>query len=171
MEVSKNYFLDYSTDKNIKTIIIATTWWHKKLFNGKKHVDDPNHQMLAKSLINLVRKLQEKNKNVFLVGPIQVPLYELPQNLSRLVKFKHINGRELKEKLEIDREIFETEYKLINSMLSQKLKNNFIQLHEFQCDNKKCYYSNDKGVFFADGSHISKTGSNLFIKPFEIIFE
>ena len=106
-----------------------------------------------------------------MVGPLQVPLYELPQNLSRLLKFKHINESELKKKLQIDREIFDNEYKLINSMLYQKLKNNYIQLHEVQCDKKKCYYSNDEGVFFADGSHISKFGSNLFIKSFRVVFE
>ena len=171
MEVSKNYFLDYSNDKNIKTIIIATTWWHKKLYNGTKFIDDLNHEILAKSLLNLINKLQQKNKKVFLVGPIQVPLYELPQDLSRLLKFKHINENELLDKLEIKREIFDTEYETVNYILNQKLKKNYIQLHETQCDSEKCYYSNEQGVFFADGSHISRNGSKLFIKPFEIIFE
>ncbi len=171
MEVSKNYFLDYSNDKNIKTIIIATTWWHKKLYNGTKFIDDLNHEILAKSLLNLINKLQQKNKKVFLVGPIQVPLYELPQDLSRLLKFKHINENELLDKLEIKREIFDIEYETVNYILNQKLKKNYIQLHETQCDSEKCYYSNEQGVFFADGSHISRNGSKLFIKPFEIIFE
>ncbi len=171
IEVSKNYFLDYSNDKNIKTIIIATTWWHKKLYDGTKFIEDSDHKILAKSLLNLINKLQQKNKNVFLVGPIQVPLYELPQDLSRLLKFKHINENELLEKLETKREIFDIEYQSINYMLNQKLKENYIQLHKTQCDNEKCYYSNEQGVFFADGSHISRNGSKLFIKPFEIIFE
>ena len=59
----------------------------------------------------------------------------------------------------------------VNQLLSQKLKNNFIQPHKMQCDMNFCYYSNNEGVFFADGSHISKTGSKVFSKSFEIIFE
>ena len=35
MEVSKNYFLDYSNDKNIKTIIIATTCGTKNYIMGQ----------------------------------------------------------------------------------------------------------------------------------------
>ena len=171
IDISNNYFLNYSNDKNIKTIIIATTWWHKKLHDGTKFIYDSNHEILAKSLLNLINKLQQKNKNVFLVGPIQVPLYELPQDLSRLLKFKHINENDLLGKLQIKREIYDNEYKSINYILDQKLKEKYIQLHETQCDNEKCYYSNEQGVFFADGSHISRNGSKLFTKPFEIIFE
>ena len=39
--------------------------------------------------------LEKLGKNVYLVGPIQVPLYELPQELSRLLKFNHINKNQL----------------------------------------------------------------------------
>ncbi len=112
-----------------------------------------------------------KNKNVFLVGPIQVPLYELPQNLSRLLKFKHINEKELLNRLHVNKNTYDFEYQLVNSLLSEKLQKNYIQLDKIQCDLNKCYYSNEEGVFFADGSHISKTGAKLFTKPFEIIFE
>ena len=51
------------------------------------------------------------------------------------------------------------------------LENDYIQLDKIQCDFNKCYYSNEEGVYFADGSHISKIGAKLFTKSFEIIFE
>ena len=171
MEISNQYFLKYSTDENIKTIIIATTWWHKRIFNGKNFIDDPKHLVLGNSILNLINKLKSKNKKVYLIGPIQVPLYELPQNLSRLLKFNHINEKELLNRLQVNKKIYNSEYQLINSLLSKKLQKYYIQLDKIQCDFKKCYYSNDEGVFFADGSHISKTGAKLFTKSFEIIFE
>jgi len=168
---SNQYFLDYSKDQNIKTVIIATTWWHKKLYNGKKFINDPKHELLSESLLDLINKLKENNKKVFLISPIQVPLYELPQMLSRLLKFKHINDKELLDKLQVDRRDFDQEYEFVNSFFTQKLKNNYIKLDQLQCDNYKCYYSDANGVFFADGSHISKYGAKFFTKPFQIIFE
>jgi len=168
---SNQYFLDYSKDQNIKTVIIATTWWHKKLYNGKKFINDPKHELLSESLLDLINKLKENNKKVFLISPIQVPLYELPQMLSRLLKFKHINDKELLDKLQVDRRDFDQEYEFVNLFFTQKLKNNYIKLDQLQCDNYKCYYSDANGVFFADGSHISKYGAKFFTKPFQIIFE
>ena len=75
------------------------------------------------------------------------------------------------DKLQVDRKDFDKEYQFVNLFFSQKLKNNYIKLNQLQCDNYKCYYSNKEGVFFADGSHISKNGAKVFTKPFEIIFE
>ena len=158
----KIIFLDYSNDKKIKTIVLATTWWHKILFDGEKFIDDSDHRILANSLLNLIYELRKKGKKVFLVSPIQVPLYDLPQDLSRLLKFNHINEAELLEKLEVDRKIFDQEYKLINTLLFEKLNKNFIKLYEIQCNNQVCNYSNNEGIFFADASHLSK----FWIKTF-----
>ena len=48
---------------------------------------------------NLVNQLKDIGKEVYLVSPIQVPLYELPQDLSRLLKFKHIDKQEFQNNL------------------------------------------------------------------------
>ena len=85
-----SYFKKYAEDNKITNIIIATTWWHDQLYDGEKFVYDKEHILLAKSLLQLVNKLNSLGKTVYLVGPIQVPLYELPQDLSRLLKFNHI---------------------------------------------------------------------------------
>ena len=168
---SNEYFLDYSKDPNIKLVIIATTWWHKMIYDGKNFIHDPKHKILSESLLDLIKKLKKDNKEVFLIGPIQIPSYELPQKLSRLLKFNHINKKELANKLQIDRKDFDQEYKSVNLFFSQKLKENYIQLDQLQCDNHKCYLSNNEGIFFADGSHISKYGAKFFSKPFKVVFE
>ena len=93
IERSNEFFSDYSNDDNIKTVIIATSWWHKQIFDGSRYIDDPQHKLLTESIIDLIEKLKAKEKRVFLIGPIQVPQYDLPQELSRLIKFKHINEK------------------------------------------------------------------------------
>ena len=168
---ARKYFSEYSRDKNIKTIIIATTWWHKKIFDGEKFIEDPQHKILADSLLSLIDDLKRRDIEVFLIGPIQVPLYELPQELSRLLKFNHISDQELINRLQVNREIYDAEYKIINLLLNKKLNNNYIEPSKLQCDKKKCYYSDNNGIFFADGSHISKNGAKFFVKSFENIFK
>ena len=168
---ARKYFSGYSRDKNIKIIIIATTWSHKTIFDGEKFIQDPQHKILADSLLNLIGDLKRRGIEVFLIGPIQIPLYGLPQELSRLLKFNHISDEELINRLQVNREIYDAEYKIINLLLNQKLNNNYIEPHKIQCDKKRCYYSDDNGIFFADGSHISKNGAKLFVKSFENIFK
>jgi len=171
LEKSNTYFLDYSLDPNIKTVIIATTWSHKKIYNGKKYIDDPDHEILSKSILNLINILKENDKQVFLVSPLQIPTYDLPLELSRLLKFNHISDKELLNELEVDRNVYDNEYKFVNSFFLEKLKKNYLQINKLQCDNQKCYYSNKEGIFFADESHISKFGAKYFSKLFEIVFE
>ena len=171
IERSNEFFSDYSNDDNIKTVIIATSWWHKQIFDGSRYIDDPHHKLLAESIIDLIEKLKAKEKRVFLIGPIQVPQYDLPQELSRLIKFKHINEKELLNRLEVKKEIYDKEYNYVNNIFNKKLGNYFLQMNKYQCDEKKCYYYNSEGIIFADGSHISKYGASLFSKSFEIIFK
>lgn len=171
MEIAKKYFLSYSNDKNIDTIILATTWWHQTIYDGKSFVDDPKHLILGNSILQLIENLKLKNKKVFLVGPLQVPLYELPQNLSRLLKFNHINNQELLKMLKVKKKIYDDEYSSLNLLLSKNLDKNFIQVDKIQCDLNYCYYSNQNGLYFADGSHISKVGTKIFLNSFEIIFD
>lgn len=168
---SKKYFKKYAEDPKIKKVLIATTWWHKRVYDGKSYINDKNHLLLANSLINLIDKLENLNKDVYLVGPIQVPLYELPQELSRLLKFNHINKDQLLDKLMVKKIVYKNNYEEINKLLIKRLGNKFINLSYSQCDDNYCYYADDKGVYFADGSHLSYYASNLFSDNFRVIFE
>ena len=171
MKLAKDYYKNYINDKKIKKIIIATSWWHKTLFDGKKYIDDVNHYKLTNSLLDLIAEIHKNGKEVYLIGPIQVPLYELPQELSRLIKFKHITEDELKQRLKVDRSTFDKNYNKVIQILEKKLGSNFIELSELQCDEKFCYYGDEKGIYFADGSHLSKYGINKFQNKLQFIFE
>ena len=148
MKLAKDYYKNYINDKKIKKIIIATSWWHKTLFDGKKYIDDVNHYKLTNSLLDLIAEIHKNGKEVYLIGPIQVPLYELPQELSRLIKFKHITEDELKQRLKVDRSTFDKNYNNVIQILEKKLGSNFIELSELQCDEKFCYYGDEKGSLF-----------------------
>jgi hypothetical protein len=171
LKISNKYFKKYAEDNKITNIIIATTWWHDQLYDGEKFVYDKEHILLAKSLLQLVNKLNSLGKTVYLVGPIQVPLYELPQDLSRLLKFNHINANQLRNKLKVDKSTYENNYGKINKLFSKELNLNFVDLSKEQCDDKYCYYGNNEGIFFADGSHLSNYAANLFSKSFKNIFK
>ena len=171
MKLAKDYYKNYINDKKIKKIIIATSWWHETLFDGKKYIDDVNHYKLTNSLLDLIAEIHKNGKEVYLIGPIQVPLYELPQELSRLIKFKHITENELKQRLKVDRSTFDKNYNNVIQILEKKLGSNFIELSELQCDEKFCYYGDEKGIYFADGSHLSKYGINKFQNKLQFIFE
>ena len=168
---SKSYFKKYAEDKQIKKVLIATTWWHKNIYNGDEYITDKNHLLLANSLIDLIGRLENLDKDVYLVGPIQVPLYELPQELSRLLKFNHIDKKQVISRLKEERIIYENSYKEVNKLLSKKLGKNFINLSHKLCDDDHCYYADNEGVYFADGSHLSYYASDLLSDNFRVIFE
>ena len=56
---SKKYFKKYAEDSKIKNILIGTTWWHEKVFDGQRFVNDKEHILLARSLLELIAKLEK----------------------------------------------------------------------------------------------------------------
>ncbi len=171
LNLAKEYFEKYTSDDQINTVIIATTWWHENLYNGEKYLEDKKHLLLSESLLQLIEQIKKFNKKVYLVGPIVAPLYELPQDLSRLFKFKHLNENEIKNRLKTEVTTYEDNYKEVNRLLSNKLSLNYVNIIKDQCDENFCYYSDKNGIFFADGSHLSSHGAKLFSKNFRNIFE
>jgi len=170
-ELSKKQFQVYIEDPKIKTILIASTWKHDILYDGNKYLEDDKHIILANALLALIRQIEKNDKNVFLVGPIQRPLYELPQNLSRMVKFGHIKNNEIDSELKIKREFFEKDYIRAIEILSNEIQKKLIRLDDLQCDYNYCYFGDKKGLYFADGSHISNYGSFFFSRKFNVLFQ
>ena len=88
-----------------------------------------------------------------------------------MLKFNHINKNQLIDKLKVKKIIYNNSYQEVNELLLKRLGKNFINLSFSQCDDNYCYYADDKGVYFADGSHLSHYASNLFSDNFQVIFE
>tara|TARA_Y100001970_G_scaffold289133_1_gene418519 strand:+ start:324 stop:2210 length:1887 start_codon:yes stop_codon:yes gene_type:complete len=170
LQRAKENFNKYSEDDYIKTIIIGTTWISNQLYDGKNYIED-DILLFAKSLIHLVKKLEEKNKKVYLIGPIQTPSFDFPQDLSRLIKFKHIKKDEIESKLKINKNIFDKNFSESIILLKKELNDNFIDVSEIICDDKFCFLGDEKGSFFADDGHLSQYGASLVSKKFEIVFK
>ena len=167
---AKEHFEKYAIDKNIEIIILATTWSHDKIFDGEKYINnDP--LIISKSLIDIINKLKNKNKKVFLIGPIQRPNYMFPQNLSRLIKFNHIEENQIESYLRINRTIYNNNYSKSIKLLKSELNNNFIDVSEILCNEKFCFFADENGSYFADDGHLSKYGASLVENKFEIVFK
>ena len=168
--IAKNNFETYINDKKINTIIIGTSWQYKKIFYNDKYIDDPDYMLFGKSLINLVNKIKKSGKEVYLIGPLQNPSYNLPSELSRKLKFRYISNDQLKKELNIDKTLYDNNFSKVKKLLFDEMGDNFIDLSIKQCDENYCYLGDKKGLYFADLDHLSLYGAIYFSDLFKKIF-
>ena len=167
---AKINFNTYLNDKNIKILIIGTTWKYRKLFDGEKYIDDPNFLIYGKSLLKLVDLINKSGRNVYLIGPIQTPSYNLPSELSRKIKFGIIKKNDVWQELSIKRSVYDQNFTKVKKLLKNEMRNNFIDPSLKQCDSNHCYLGNKNGIFFADLDHLSYYGSQYFSGIFKKVF-
>ena len=67
------------------------------------------------------------------MGPIQRPSYDFPQDLSRLIKFKHINKTQIQKEIKIEKSIFEKNYSSTINLLEKELGEKFINISDTFC--------------------------------------
>ena len=81
------YYKSIIENKNLKNVIIGLNWYSNLLIdeNGKVY-DDFNTKQ--KSIEYLIDKLLDNKKNVYLLGPIEIPNKEFASELSRQIIFK-----------------------------------------------------------------------------------
>jgi len=168
--IAKKNFETYINDKKINTIIIGTSWQYKKIFYKDKYIDDPDYMLFGKSLISLVNKIKKSGKEVYLIGPIQNPTYNLPSELSRKLKFGYISNDQLKKELNIDKTLYDQNFSKVKKLLFDEMGDNFIDLSIKQCDEKYCYLGDKEGLYFADLDHLSFYGAIYFSDLFKKIF-
>ena len=105
------------------------------------------------------------------MGPVQRPLYDLPQDLSRLIKFKHIKKDEVENEIQIQKKIFTKNYSSTIKLLKKEMGKNFIDISDTFCNNEYCFLADENGSFFADDGHLSDYGASLLINRFKFIFK
>ena len=163
---SKNYFDEINNDKRIVNVIIGLTWYTKKLVNEKGEIFiDNDFEIRKKSIDKLINSLKKNGKNVYLIGPIDIPGKKFsPETISREIIFK--GKKEINFK--VKRENFDAEYEQIINYYELLLGSNFLKPSEILCDEKNCYFGDNDGSFFSDSNHLSKYGAdkmyNLFKK-------
>ena len=120
-----------------------------------------------KSLIYLIEKLQENNKKVFLIGPIETPDYKLASIVSRELAFE----KNTKRNLLISRKKFDSMYKDTINLFKYKMGENFLESYKLLCDKINCYFADVNGANFSDTNHLSYYASKKMKKIFLNIFK
>ena len=170
--LAKSNYRAYINDKNIKTVIIGLTWDSTNLVDKDgKIFGDPRRTLLQKSLINLIEKIQNSGKRVYLIAPIETPNNDLPSILSRKVKFLNYNNSQIETSLRRSRVNFDNNHESTIKFFSSRLQSNFIQPSKILCDEKYCYFGNSisKDLYFADSSHLSMQGIKVITSLFNQI--
>ena len=165
LEKSKKYFNEIINDKKIKTIIIGLTWHSVNLIDQ----DENKYSSFKKrdeSLLYLIKELKKNDKNVFLIGPIEIPYFKLSSIVSRELAFKKNTAKAFSA----PKKIFDDKYKASVDFFKKELRKNFLETYKSLCDLKNCYFVDDLGSNFSDSNHLSNYGSKKMEKYFLEIF-
>ena len=165
LEKSKKYFNEIINDKKIKTIIIGLTWRSVNLMD-KDGNKDSNFRTRDESLVYLIKELKKNDKNVFLIGPIEIPNFKLSSIASRELAFKKHTARAFS----VPKNNFDDKFKVSVDFFRKELGKNFLETYKSLCDLKNCYFVDDLGSNFSDSNHLSNYGSKKMEKYFLEIF-
>jgi hypothetical protein len=157
-------------DEKIKTIVFSMTWYDDHFVDAQDRplAGDPKMNLLH-AVERLVAAVRERGKNVYLVGPIQIPETDLPSSLSRQVKFNHLSSAALAQHLRTPRTAFDADFAPIIATLKTQLGARFILPSEALCDAAFCYFGDAGGLFFSDSNHLGTYGVSKVATRFEVI--
>jgi peptidoglycan/LPS O-acetylase OafA/YrhL len=166
LKKAKLFYNSIINSKDIKNVIIGLTWYSNILVDEQNKVyADDDFKIRRKSLNFLIDSLKKNNKNVYLIGPIEIPGIDFPSKLSREMIFKKRKNIELFK----NKDDFTKTYLKEIKYFEDKLFDNFIQPHKELCDEVNCYFTDKKGSFFSDSNHLSYYGSIKMKKLFKNI--
>jgi peptidoglycan/LPS O-acetylase OafA/YrhL len=158
------------SDKNISTVVVGLTWYSDQLVDSSSTlILDADKARLLGAILDLIDKLEEQGKNVFLIGPLMIPGYDLPSELSRRIKFEGISNEIAKEYLRVDKVIFDSRFGFMLDLFRAKLGDRFIVPTDIFCDSNYCYYGDSGGVYFSDSSHLGSYGVGKVKDLFDVI--
>ncbi len=155
------------SDEHIKTVIIALTWYEDDLITDKgATIKDKGFSVRKKSIINLVRNIEQSGKQVYLIGPISIPNFNFASIVSRQLIFDERSQPVLSS----PRDNFDKKFGDVISKLEHELDDHLILPHTFLCDSYNCYFGTDNVAYFADGDHLSLDGAMMMRPLFKDIF-
>ncbi|QWD85584.1 acyltransferase [Polynucleobacter asymbioticus] len=167
LKMAEINFQAIEKDRNLKTIIIAMTWYSNDLVDKSGElISDPNFSYREKSIMMLMDNLARTGKNIYLVGPIAIPNFDFASVASRNIKFGNTS-----ENSSITRASFDSQFKPLISSLSRQLDGRLILPHKALCDQEHCNFADGQGSYFSDSNHLSVYGTQKVQKLFNPIFE
>lgn len=152
-------------DKKIKTVILALTWHFDHLVDqaGYNFIDS-DFSLRKRELKLLIDSFNKKGKNVYLLGPLDIPGYEFASKASRSLMFY---GTSLKRSREVEE--FYAKYGDIIDYFLRNMGGNYILPHKYFCDKSNCYFADENGSFYSDSNHLSSLGVKKLIDIFDPI--
>ena len=163
---AKAYYNSIIQSDDLKNIIIGFHWQENKLVDVHGDIfSDKKFNYTKKSIDNLITQLKNNNKNVFLIGPIDIPNKDFSSQLSREIIFKNKKNYKLFK----SRNEFDKKYNYILEYYVKKLDKNFLQPHRLLCNKINCYFADDNGSYFSDSNHLSYHGAMKTSTIFKII--
>jgi len=153
---ARTYIDTILSDKDINIVIIGFTWYVEQLVDSHgNQITDSDFSARIEAINNLVALFKKRKKEVYLLGPIEIPQQELASILSRQIAMKKIKDYEIST----PRINFDNKYNFPIEYFSKNLKNNFLLPHRILCDKDKCHFADRNGSYFADTNHLSFYGS------------
>ncbi|MDC1159041.1 acyltransferase family protein [Pelagibacteraceae bacterium] len=160
---SRAYFNSIINSPNIKDVIIGFNWYADNLVNKNGKVPhDHDFSLRKNSIDHLIKNFIREGKNVYLIGPIEIPKIDFPSKLSREIAFKKKRSVNVYR----SRKEFDQIYSKSIKYYKKELGKNFLRPHRYLCDQVNCYFADDKGSFFSDQNHLSYYGSMRMLKLF-----
>lgn len=170
LELARMNYEEYIKDDRIKTVIFAMTWYSDSLVDEQGMIrEDVSRMLLAKSVLDLIDKVESAGKEVFLVGPLRIPGRDLSSSLSRKLMVHGASVEAVRDELRVPRGVFDEEFGKMLAFLSKNLGKHFVTAHDRLCRGGYCYYGDQAGMFFADASHLSDSGARLMTPVFRQI--
>lgn len=167
LKMAEINFQAIKKDKNLRTVIIAMTWYSNDLVDKSgAQVSDPSFIYREKSIMTLIDNLSKSGKETYLVGPIAIPNFDFASVASRNIKFGNAT-----KKSSVTRASFDRQFKPLISAISNQLQDRLILPHEVLCDQQDCNFTDEKGSYFSDSNHLSEYGTQKVQKLFNPIFE
>jgi len=155
LKKANKYYENIIKDKKIKKVLIGLTWESEiKVDSFGKKINDDNFTVRNRSLLSLINLLKTNEKEVFLLGPIPTPSF----NISAELRKRSFQNKENHDFF-IDSKIFYKKHNKSIDFFTDALSEKFLRPDKILCDASKCYFLDNKNLLFSDGSHLSKYGS------------
>ena len=147
--------------KNPKKVIIGMTWEHKALdLDGIKFTKED----LLNDIDVLIKAIESSGKEVAVISPIPTPKFDFPSIMSRKIRFHGLSKDDFLNDSRVNFRDFYDGIKIYDDFFNHEYPEKYINIYKSLCDQSYCYFADDGGSFYSDGSHLGAYGLSKIIE-------
>ena len=151
-----------SSDDNISTVIIATTWY------SDSYVDDNGNNIdrskLNESINQLVEDIRSSGKYPVLLSPLAISNRDYASELPRKLRFNHLSEHMALDIIKVPRSHFDKQFSDANLFFEESMGNAYVKMYDDLCDQFYCFFGTKDLFYFSDANHLSKHAFIAFSK-------